>query len=110
VAPPFRTAEFDMLFVGRRMGISREGDMLDLGVELNIVKKLGAFYSFGELRLGQGRENARAFLLDNPTLATEIEALIRDAAAATPLAMAPASKAKAQDEEEDEDVEEGAEA
>jgi recombination protein RecA len=110
VAPPFRTAEFDMLFVGRRMGISREGDMLDLGVELNIVKKLGAFYSFGELRLGQGRENARAFLLDNPKLATEIEALIRDAAAATPLAMAPASKAKAQDEEEDEDVEEEAEA
>src|SRR5688572_20834693 len=73
VAPPFRTAEFDMLFTGRKMGISREGDILDLGVELNIVKKMGAFYSYGELRLGQGRENARNFLIDNDELATELE-------------------------------------
>ena len=66
------------------MGISREGDILDLGVEYNVVKKLGAFYSYGELRLGQGRENARNFLLDNPELAHEIEALIRAAAIAPP--------------------------
>ena len=84
VAPPFRTAEFDMMFVGRRMGISREGDILDLGAELNVLKKMGAFYSFGELRLGQGRENSRAFLLDNPKLAEEIEAQIRTAAATAP--------------------------
>jgi recombination protein RecA len=84
VAPPFRTAEFDMLFTGRRMGISREGDILDLGADLNVLKKMGAFYSYGELRLGQGRENARAFLIENPMLAQEIEAQIRVAAAATP--------------------------
>ncbi len=86
VAPPFRSAEFDMLFTGRRMGISREGDILDLGVEYNILKKLGAFYSYGELRLGQGRENARNFLIDNPDLAVEIEAKIRAAALAATLA------------------------
>ena len=81
VAAPFRTAEFDMLFTGRRIGISREGDILDLGAEYNVVKKQGAFYSYGELRLGQGRENARSFLLDNPKLAGEIEAEVRAAAA-----------------------------
>jgi recombination protein RecA len=81
VAPPFRTAEFDMLFTGKRMGISREGDILDLGAEYGVIKKQGAFYSFGDLRLGQGRENARAYLIDNPKLAGEIEAEVRAAAA-----------------------------
>ena len=71
-----------MLFTGRRMGISREGDILDLGAEMSVLKKMGAFYSFGELRLGQGRENARTFLIDNPELTQEIEGLIRTAAAA----------------------------
>jgi recombination protein RecA len=104
VAPPFRTAEFDMLFTGRRMGISREGDILDLGAEYNIVKKMGAFYSFGELRLGQGRENARTFLMDNPKLASEIEALVREAAATAPtpgVATSNGSKPIASDEEAD---------
>jgi recombination protein RecA len=82
VAAPFRQAEFDMLFVGRKMGISREGDVLDLGVEYNVLKKQGAFYSYGELRLGQGRENSRNYLLDNPDLATQIEDEIRAVAAA----------------------------
>jgi recombination protein RecA len=91
------------------MGISREGDILDLGVELNIVKKLGAFYSYGELRLGQGRENARAFLLDNPTLAAEIEALIREAAVTAPPVASNGVKAATRDEDEEDDVEEGAE-
>jgi recombination protein RecA len=89
VAPPFRVAEFDMLFTGKRSGISREGDILDMGVEYNVLKKLGAFYSYGEMRLGQGRENSRAFLIDNPDLANEIEEKIRAAArtaAASPLA------------------------
>jgi recombination protein RecA len=81
VAPPFRQAEFDMLFVGRKMGISREGDILDLGAEYNVLRKQGAFYSYGELRLGQGRENSRNFLLDNPDLATQIEDEIRQVAA-----------------------------
>ena len=106
VAPPFRTAEFDMLFTGRRIGISREGDILDLGAEHNIVKKQGAFYSYGELRLGQGRENARAFLLDNPKLAGEIEAEVRAAAAAAHSAsMNGAKPAPAEDEDEGEGLE-----
>ncbi len=79
VAPPFRTAEFDIMFAGRRPGISREGDLVDLGVESGVIKKLGAFFSFGELRLGQGREAAKEYLLENPTVAEEIEARIRGA-------------------------------
>jgi recombination protein RecA len=107
VAPPFRQAEFDMLFTGRTMGISREGDIIDLGAEYEVIKKLGAFYSYGELRLGQGRENARNFLLDNKELASEIEALIRVAAAAAPaLGMPHTNGAKpivTEEEEEEED-------
>jgi recombination protein RecA len=109
VAPPFRQAEFDMLFTGRTMGISREGDILDLGVETNVLKKMGAFYSYGETRLGQGRENSRAFLLENPDISAEIEALVRAAASETPLAMTgkPSKFAKkSKDEDEDEDDEE----
>ncbi|MCK5564418.1 MAG: recombinase RecA [Planctomycetes bacterium] len=70
VAPPFRTAEFDLMFDG---GISREGDIIDLGVELEIVQKSGAWINYGELRLGQGRENAKTFLKDNPEVLAEIE-------------------------------------
>jgi recombination protein RecA len=92
VAPPFRVAEFDMLFSGKRSGISREGDILDMGVEYNVLKKLGAFYSYGEMRLGQGRENARNFLIDNEALASEIESKVRDAAHAA--LMAPANGAR----------------
>lgn len=77
LAPPYRTAEFDMMATGRRIGISREGDILDLGVEAGIIKKLGAFYSYGDLRLGQGRENARDYLCQNELLAQEIEDKIR---------------------------------
>ncbi len=107
VAPPFRQAEFDMLFTGRKSGISREGDILDLGAELGILKKLGAFYSFGETRLGQGRENSRTFLLDNPDMAAEIEVLIRAAAAAAPpTASKNGAKAPIANDEEDEDSEE----
>jgi recombination protein RecA len=77
VAAPFRQAEFDIMFVGPKTGISREGDLIDLGVELGIVKKMGAFFSYGETRLGQGRDNSKAYLHENPTLAAEIEAEIR---------------------------------
>jgi recombination protein RecA len=89
VAAPFRTAEFDMLFTGKKMGISREGDIIDLGAEYGIVKKSGAFYSYNEQRLGQGRENARNYLIDNQEMAHEIEVLIREAAAT--LALTPGS-------------------
>jgi recombination protein RecA len=77
VAAPFRVAEFDIMFTGKDKGISREGDLLDLAVDMGIVKKMGAFFSYGELRLGQGRENAKEFLRENPDLAREIELKIR---------------------------------
>jgi recombination protein RecA len=76
VAAPFRTAEFDILFSGKYRGISREGDIVDLGVDNNVVKKMGAFFSYGDLRLGQGREAAKDFLRQNPDVAREIEDLI----------------------------------
>ncbi len=75
VAPPFRTAEFDIMF---KHGISKEGDILDLGVNLDIIKKSGSFYSYGEIRLGQGREASKEFLHNNPELAAEIDNLIRN--------------------------------
>jgi recombination protein RecA len=76
VAAPFRTAEFDILFTGKHRGISREGDIVDLAVEGNVVKKQGAFFSYGELRLGQGREAAKEYLRQNQDLARELEELI----------------------------------
>ena len=77
VAAPFRVAEFDIMFTGKAQGISREGDLLDLAVDMGIVKKMGSFLSYGELRLGQGRENAKELLRENPDLAREIEKKIR---------------------------------
>jgi len=77
VAPPFRTAEFDIMY---NQGISKEGDLLDLAVEMGIIDKRGSFYSYGDLRLAQGRENAKEFLRQNPDLAEEIELSIRQQA------------------------------
>ncbi len=77
VAPPFRTAEFDIMFSGKDQGISRQGDILDLATDMGIVKKSGAFFTYGELRIGQGRENAKEFLRENPEITREIEAQIR---------------------------------
>ncbi len=74
VAPPFREAEFDILF-GK--GISREGDVLDMAANNGIVEKTGSWYAFGKEKIGQGREQARKFLVDNPQTAAEIEALLR---------------------------------
>jgi recombination protein RecA len=74
VAPPFRIAEFDIMY---NEGISTVGDLLDLGVAEEVVAKRGAFYSYGELRLGQGRENAKTFLVENPQIANEIDAVVR---------------------------------
>lgn len=74
IAPPFKTAEFDIMF-GK--GISKEGDILDLATQENIVNKSGAWYSYNETRLGQGRENAKQYLLDNPELLKEIDMLVR---------------------------------
>jgi recombination protein RecA len=77
VAPPFRTAEFDIMY---NEGISKVGDLIDLATQLGIVDKRGAFFSFNDTRLGQGRENSKEFLRQNPALADEIEAIIRQRA------------------------------
>jgi len=76
VAPPFRQADFDILY---GEGISREGEILDLGSQHNVVEKSGAWYSYGGERIGQGKDNAREFLRSNPAMAFEIENKIRDA-------------------------------
>ncbi|MCK5820272.1 MAG: recombinase RecA [Bacteroidales bacterium] len=76
VAPPFRKAEFDIVF-GK--GISKTGEIIDLGVDMNIVKKSGSWYSYGDTKLGQGRDAVRNLLLDNPELSDEIENKIREA-------------------------------
>jgi recombination protein RecA len=91
VAAPFRVAEFDIMF---NEGISREGGLLDIGLEMGIVKKSGAFFSAGDIRLGQGRENAKEYLRQNTDVAEAIEAQIRSA-------MAPASVAVADDSDTD---------
>ena len=80
VAPPFKTAQFDIMF---DHGISKEGNLIDLGVELEIVKKSGAFFSYGDVRLGQGRENAKHYLKEHPELAEEIEQQVRASAVIT---------------------------
>jgi recombination protein RecA len=74
VAAPFRTAEFDIMY---NEGISKVGDLVDLATQYEIVTKRGAFYSYGDVRIGQGRENSKEFLRQNPDLAVEIEAAVR---------------------------------
>jgi recombination protein RecA len=77
VAAPFRTAEFDIMY---NEGISKAGDIVDLGAQLDIISKRGAFYSYGDIRLGQGRENAKEFIRQNPEISNEIETAIRERA------------------------------
>ncbi len=104
IAPPFREAEFDVMY-GR--GISREGELLDLAVKLDIIQKSGAWFSYKETRLGQGRDNVKIFLSENAEIAAEIEALVREnmaklytktapnpTAAAKPVEVAPPAPAK----------------
>ncbi|MEK7759335.1 MAG: recombinase RecA, partial [Pseudomonadota bacterium] len=74
LAPPFRQCEFDILY---NEGISKEGELIDMGVERNIVEKSGAWYSYNKERIGQGKDNARQFLKDNPAIAVDIEKKIR---------------------------------
>jgi recombination protein RecA len=77
VAPPFRTAEFDIMY---NEGISKVGDLVDLATQYEIISKRGAFYSYGDIRIGQGRENSKEFLRQNPDLASEIELAVRNQA------------------------------
>ncbi len=80
VAPPFRSAEFDILFDS---GISREGNIIDMACANGIIKKTGAFFSYGDVRLGQGKESARKYLKENPEVAREIEQQVRASAVAS---------------------------
>jgi len=75
IAPPFRMAEFDIIYGS---GISKEGDILDLGVELDVVEKSGAWYSFNEERIGQGRENVRRFLGEHPDIMKDISVRVKE--------------------------------
>ncbi|MDO9348701.1 MAG: DNA recombination/repair protein RecA, partial [Anaerolineales bacterium] len=77
VAPPFKVAEFDIMY---NEGISKVGDLIDLATQLSIIDKRGAFFSYGDVRIGQGRENSKEFLRQNPDLADEIELVIRQRA------------------------------
>jgi len=75
VAPPFRTAEFDIIY---GEGISKPGEIVDLGVEYNIIKKSGSWFSYGEVKLGQGRDTVKQMLIDNPELSAELEGKIKE--------------------------------
>jgi recombination protein RecA len=83
VAPPFKQCEFDILY---NEGISHEGELLDLGVQHKLVDKAGAWYSYGKERIGQGRDNARQYMKDNPEIADELETRIREAEGIIPIA------------------------
>jgi recombination protein RecA len=74
VAPPFRVVEFDIMY---GEGVSKTGELIDLGAAAGVVEKSGAWFSYGSQRIGQGRENAKAFLKENPQIASEIEKAIR---------------------------------
>lgn len=98
VAPPFAQVEFDIM---RSEGISRVGDLLDVGIKYEIIRKSGAWYYLGDDRLAQGRENVKAFLRDNPAVADEVERLIRERAlTAPPIMISKGSRVSADEDEE----------
>jgi len=99
VAAPFRTAEFDIMY---NEGISKVGDIIDLATQLEIITKRGAFFSYGDIRLGQGRENAKEFLRQNSDLAGEIELAVRQRAMGGELPLNFASSGGSDDAGEDE--------
>jgi recombination protein RecA len=82
VAPPFREAEFDIMY---NEGISKVGDILDMGTDLGVIEKRGAFFRYQDDLIGQGRENAKQFLRENPPLAAEIENIVREENGLPPL-------------------------
>ena len=75
MAPPFKVAEFDIMY---SLGISKEGDILDLATELNLIQKSGTWFSYGDTRLGQGRENVKRFLKEEGKILEEMEAKVRE--------------------------------
>ena len=84
VAPPFRTCEFDIMY---NEGISKSGDVIDLATQFEIIQKRGAFFSYGDTRLGQGRENAKEFIRQNPVMMAEIEGIVRQKALSGEIAL-----------------------
>ena len=92
VAPPFRRAEFDILY---GQGISKSGEIIDLGVEMNIINKSGSWFSYGDTKLGQGRDAVRALIEDNPELMEELEIKIKEAMAPAPKATEPVEAVEA---------------
>ncbi|NTV62941.1 MAG: DNA recombination/repair protein RecA, partial [Oscillochloris sp.] len=98
VAPPFRQAEFDIL---ANEGISREGNIMDIGVEMGIIRKSGAWFYLGEDRLGQGRENVREFLKENKALTDEIERLVKAQALTNANAVAHPASANSDDDDDE---------
>ena len=101
VAPPFREAEFDIMY---GEGISKYGELVDLAVKLDIIHKSGSWFSMGDERIGQGRENARQYLRDHPELADRIEKIVREEAMAAASNNAAEPPAAAASEEEDPDL------
>jgi recombination protein RecA len=94
LAAPFRQAEFDILFRGESIGMSREGDLIDIGVDKGHVEKSGSWFSYKGERLGQGRDNAKNFLTENPEIAAELEAILR-----VELGLVPPAKVEGGDED-----------
>ncbi len=94
VAPPFRTAEFDIMF---NHGISKEGNLVDLGVATGVLKKSGAFFTYGDTKLGQGRENAKEFLRQHPDILEQLEETIRASAAVPAIGLEGASEGSAKE-------------
>lgn len=101
VAPPFKQAEVDIMY---GEGISKEGSLIDIGTEHGIVDKSGAWYSYSGERLGQGRENAKQFLKENPVIAQTIEQKIREASNLTTMVEAPSEADKAREEQEEQEL------
>ncbi len=94
VAPPFRSAEFDIMF---NHGISKEGNLVDLGVATGLIKKAGAFFTYGDTKLGQGRENAKEYLRQHPEVAAQLEEKIRSSKAVPSIALGESPETLSQD-------------
>jgi recombination protein RecA len=97
VAPPFKQVEFDIMY---GVGVSKTGELVDLGVKAGIVEKSGAWFSYDGQRIGQGRENAKQFLAQNPDIANKIEAQVRQSAGLIGQAMAHGDESSGKDDDE----------
>lgn len=90
VAPPFRTVDFDIMYGS---GISREGEIIDIGVKYDFIEKSGSWFSYGDVRIGQGRENAKQYMKDNPAVADELSEKIKTQLLSTPASFVPSDEA-----------------